>query len=229
MTRPTLTDLSLEELRAAQREVYRRGGGSRPDVMQVGVKGELAVLKDHSACDPWFARVVGPLLAGREARALQRLQDVAGVPRLLGRPDSRSLLIEFLPASALEDSAEDTDWPAFFDRMDALLAAMHSRGIAHCDLRSPYNTMIGREGEPCIVDFVASVSRGRPWNVVANRVFERFAQADREAMIKLKKSAAPELVSEAEESAYSKRSGLERAARWIGSGTRNLSRRLFTK
>ena len=229
MTRSKLCDLSLDQLRGAMRDVYRRGNGSRPDVLLVGVGEERAVLKDHGACDPWFARLLGPMLSGREARALTRLHDVQGIPRLLGRPDSRSLLIEYLPATALEDGAEDTDWPAFFARLESLLADMHSQGIAHCDLRSPYNTMIGAAGEPYIVDFVASVSRGRRWNISANLLFERFARADREAIVKLKMSAAPHLVSEQEGAAYVSRSLLERFARRIGATTRNLSRKLFTR
>lgn len=229
MIRCNLSELSLGDLRGAVQDVYRRGDGSRPDVMLIGVDDEFAVLKDHGACDPWFARLLGPLLSRREARALERLGDVRGVPGLLARPDSRSLLIEYLPATALEDAAEGTDWRAFFVRLDGLLADMHSQGIAHCDLRSPYNTMISAEGEPFIVDFVASVSRGRRWNVPANLLFERFARADREAIIKLKKSAAPYLVTESEESAYASRSAVERVARWIGATTRNLSRKLFTR
>ena len=106
---------------------------------------------------------------------------------------------------------------------------MHARGIAHCDLRSPFNTMIGAGGEPYIVDFVASISKGGSWNLVANRLFDRFARADRQAVVKLKKSAAPDLVSECEEAAYSKRSAPEKAARRLGAGVRNLSRWLFTR
>ncbi len=229
MTRHNVSELSLQELRQSVREVFRRGGGSRPAVFLVGVNQDLAVLKDHGACDPWFARVLGPLLAGREARALERLRGIRGVPVLLGRPDSRSLLIEYLRARSLEDSSENTDWQAFFDRMAGLLTAMHSRGIAHCDLRSPYNTLVGAGGEPFIVDFVASVSKGRAWNIPGNWVFRQFARADREAMVKLKKSVAPQLLSEHEEATYSKCSGIERVARWIGSSVRNLSRKIFTR
>ena len=225
----TLSDLSLPELRQTVSDVYRRGRGSRPDVLLISVDGELAVLKDYGACDPWFARVLGPFLAGRESRTLQRLHGTRGIPALLGRPDSRSLLIEHIYATSLAESAEGTDWRAFFERMHGLLAEMHTRGIAHCDLRSPFNTLIGEGGEPFIVDFVASLSRGRPWNIGANWLFTHFARADEEAMIKLKISVAPELVSEPEHARYTSQSGLERAARWIGSSVRSLSRNLFTR
>ena len=219
---------SLGELRQNVQKVYRQGGGSRPDVLLIKHGQGMAVLKDHGACDPWFAKVLGPLLSWREARALTRLHGIGGVPELLGRPSSRSLLLEYLCATQLSDKKEYTDWGTFFRRLELLLGDIHERGIAHCDLRSPFNTLIDAEGNPVVVDFVASVSRGRPWNLVANWVFQRFARADREAMTKLKKSVASELVSEQEQTQYLKRSRLEQLMRWIGVQVRNLSRRLFT-
>jgi len=229
MTVRMLSDLSLQELRQAVHEVYRRGSGSRPDVMLIGIDDKFAVLKDHGACDPWFARILGPMLARRECRTLDRLQGIHGIPALLGRPDSKSLLIEYIHATSLANSDANTDWSVFFERMAGLLANMHARGIAHCDLRSPFNTLIGSDGDPYLVDFVASVSRGRRWNFAANWLFTRFAHADNEAMIKLKASVAPELVSEQEYARYSSQSVLERAARWFGSGVRTFSRKLFTR
>lgn len=227
MTTPNVSNLSLPEIRGTMHSVYRRGGGSRPDVLLVEVDGQKAVLKDHGACDPWFARVLGPLLSAREARALTRLEGIRGVPRLLGRPDARSLLLEHLDADPLGKRKEDTDWGEFFTRLEELLAKMHARGIAHCDLRSPYNTLIDTEAHPVVVDFVASISRGQPWNVVANWTFERFAAVDKGALTKLKNSVAPELVGAHDHQLEP--AALDRAARWIGARTRQLSRQLFTR
>ena len=227
MTGPNVSNLSLPEIRETIVSVYRRGGGSRPDVLLVEVSGRKAVLKDHGACDPWFATVLGPLLSAREARALTRLDGIRGVPRLLGRPNARSLLLEHIDAEPLDKRKEDTDWVAFFKHLEELLAKIHARGIAHCDLRSPYNTLIDYEARPVVVDFVASVSRGRWWNFVANWIFERFAVVDKGALNKLKKSVAPELVSADDHQLEP--AALDRAARWVGVRTRQLSRQLFTR
>ena len=222
--------MSLAELRQVVRTVYREGGGSRPDVLLVELGDDRAVLKDHGACDPLFAKVLGPLLTWREARALKRLHGVKGVPKLLQRPNARSLLLEYLSATHLSDDRNnDTDWEDFFGHLEDLLARMHERGVAHCDLRSPFNTLIDSSGNPVIVDFVASVSRGQSWNIVANWVFQRFTRADMEALVKLKRSVAPELVSEKEHSRYANRSRLEQFMRWVGAQVRTLSRRLFTQ
>ena len=174
--------------------------------------------------------MLGPVLTWREARALNRLHGIPGVPDILGRPSSSSLLLEYLSTTQLsDDNNENIDWSTFFKRLENLLDDIHERGVAHCDLRSPFNTLIDAEGNPVIVDFVASVSRGQSWNLVANWVFKRFARADREAMTKLKKSVASELISEQEQTQYHKRSRLEQLMRWIGVQVRNLSRKLFTR
>jgi len=60
-----------QQLREMAIETYRQGGGSRPDVFLLEKDGEQAVLKDHDGMDKWFAKVVGPLLAWREAKALK--------------------------------------------------------------------------------------------------------------------------------------------------------------
>ncbi|GIS90139.1 MAG: hypothetical protein CM1200mP20_01800 [Pseudomonadota bacterium] len=44
-------------------KVLRTGGGSRPRVEQVRLGDQLAVLKDHSGCDPLFAMILGRTLA----------------------------------------------------------------------------------------------------------------------------------------------------------------------
>src|SRR3972149_3949071 len=85
--------LSLEQLRAHAVKTFRRGGGSRPDVLLIRAGGEEAVLKDFSRADPWFRRFVGRLSVRREARALRQLDGARGVPRLLRVVNRDALLV----------------------------------------------------------------------------------------------------------------------------------------
>ena len=225
----SLEPVSLKQLRAQSLEVFRHGGGSRPDVLLINFGEGRAVLKDHNACDPFFARVLGPVLAWREARALRRLDSVSAVPSLLARPDARSLLLEYLPGQPLHRTSATVDWQRFFERLEQLVKEIHSHGVAHCDLRSPGNTLVAADESPVVVDFVAAVLKGAPWNVPARWVYKRFAQADEEAIAKLKHHVAPELLTAEDGYLLEQRSWLERAARWVGAGIRDLSRRLFTR
>lgn len=218
----------LNTLRAHTVEVMRRGGGSRPDVLRVRHHDADAVLKDQNRCDAAFARLLGPLLAWREARSLDRLRGLAGIPALQGRPDKRSLLMEYIPAVPITESSH-ADWPAFFTALERLLDAMHARGVAHCDLRSPNNTLVSEAGDPVLVDFVASVHQGRPWNPAGRWLFARFCRVDRKAVIKLKSIVAPELVADDEQPLLEHRAAAHRALRRIGIAIRNAARRLFTR
>lgn len=225
----TLPRLTLPELRRAAIRTFRQGRGSRPDVLLIEHHGTHAVLKDHGACDPWFGRILGPLLAWRECRGLDRLGDLRGVPRVLARPDRRSLLLEYLPAEPILRAGDDVDWAQFFPRLERLIDAVHERGVAHCDLRSPNNTLITASGEPVIVDFVACVRRGRRWNRPWAWVFDSFCAADRAAVAKLKRHVAPGLLNADERRQLGQQGGLERAARRVGGTVRSLSRRWFTR
>lgn len=218
----------LNTLRAHTVEVMRRGGGSRPDVLRVRHDDGDAILKDQNGCDAAFARLLGPLLAWREARSLHRLHGIAGIPALRGRPDRRSVLIEYIPAVPITRAAH-ADWPVFFTALERLLDTMHDRGVAHCDLRSPNNTLVSEAGDPVLVDFVASVHQGRPWNPAGRWLFALFCRVDRKAVIKLKSIVAPELVTEAERPLLEHRAPAHRALRRTGIVVRNVTRQLFTR
>lgn len=220
--------MDLAAIRAATIEVVRTGGGSRPDVLRVRHEGGQAVLKDQNGCDAAFARLIGPLLAAREARALRSLEGVPGIPALLGRPDRRSVLVEYIEAAPIT-RASHADWPAFFAALERLLDDIHARGIAHCDLRSPANTLVDASGAPVLVDFVASVRRGTPWNPLGRWIFVLFCRVDRKALVKLKSIVAPELVGPDEVRLLDHGPLLHRALRGLGIGIRNITRKLFTR
>lgn len=223
-----MRSLDLRTLRSGAVEIIRRGGGSRPDVLRVRYGDAEAILKDQNGCDAAFGRLIGPLLAHREARALDALRGLSGIPALLARPDRRSVLMEHLPATPI-GRASHPDWPLYFASLERLIDAMHDRGVAHCDLRSPDNTLVGESGKPVLVDFVASVRRPGPWNPLGRLVFSAFCRVDDKAVIKLKSIVAPELVAPEERDLIHHGSLGHRALRGFGIGVRNLTRKLFTR
>lgn len=229
MTR--LQGLSIEELRSHAMKTFRRGGGSRPDVLLVQVNGNQAVLKDYSHSDPWFRRVVGPLSVRREARALKQLEGARGVPQLLRVVNRDALLLEFIPGTSAREVPAGGLTPQFFERFYRLVDRLHEFGVAHCDLRSTGNILVGADGEPHVVDFTAHFRRGRKWNVVARWMYQKFCAADRVAVARLKKSHAPELLTDVEKEALARdrKTWQERSARFFGKSVRNVSRLLLTR
>ena len=227
----SLQELSLQELCARATKTFRHGGGSRPEVILVRLNGEEAVLKDFSKSDPWFRRVVGPLSARREARALEQLAGARGVPRLLRRVGPDALLLEYIPGTCVREVPPGGLTPQFFERFYRLVDRLHEYGVAHCDLRSQGNILVGADGEPHVVDFAANFKRPRSWNFPARWMYAKLCEADRVAVARLKKSHAPKLLTEAENLslARDRKTWLERTARFIGKSVRNVSRWLLTK
>lgn len=224
----SLDTLPINELRLHTVQTYRTGEGTRPEVTLVRVGNRQAVLKDFSRSAVWFGRVLGPLLAYREARALILLDGIRGVPRLIRKVSLRALLIEHIdgvPARAIPPGSVT---PELFEKLEKLVRAMHERGVAHCDLRSGGNIVVNSAGQPYLVDFVAHIERGKPlWDWV----FHRFCQADLVAVLRLKQRLAPALVSEDDEHRLllDRDAILPRVARMIGRNVRNISRFIFAK
>ncbi len=209
-------------------EILRQGGGSRPAVEVVLLGDQLAVYKNYTASAPGFSRILGPLLAWRECRSLQQLQQLTGSPGLLARVGKRGLLMQKIDAVPVLKTTTAIDWEQFFQRYEVLLDSMHELGVAHGDLRSPHNTLVDTQGQPYVVDFVASVQRGRTWNLSANWLFRQMVRVDHSAVLKLKKRLAPELLRADEQASLGRSTCFGRLARGFGQGVRRLSRKLFT-
>lgn len=102
-------------------------------------------------------------LLGREARALGQLCEAGapleGVAELVLRTRRGELLrgwIDGSPLHQVERLPED-----FFELLEALVRALHARGIAHNDLHKEPNVLVTPEGRPALVDFQLA-SRHRP-------------------------------------------------------------------
>lgn len=220
----TLRGTRRETLYARVETYYRHAGGTEPNVAVIAHAGGRAVLKDYGAAPGWFGRLLGPLLIRREVQALERLTGLDGIPALYARVDSRAVLMEQVPGKPWPQMRPQ---PVAFERLEALVTAMHERGVAHCDLRSPSNILVDEDDWPYLVDFVARVRRGAAWNRPWNWLFEQFCRADRNALAKLKLRYAPELAS-AEERTRARHGRFDRFARRLGAAVRSVTR-LFVK
>ncbi len=218
-----------EMLRSHSVETFREGAGSRPHVLAVDYQGERWVLKDFDGCDRWFAIAFGRLFSFREARALRLLNGVHGVPELVSRPTPRSILMQRLNAVPVLKCERKPDWESYFQALQRLVDAMHERGMAHCDLRSPHNMLIDSHDVPWVVDFAGAWLRGARWNLPSRWLFRQLAQVDHSAIRKMKRRVAPHLLDADDHAAETMRHPLERPARAIGQGVRRVARAVFTR
>lgn len=176
------------------------------------------VVKDFAA-SPWpIRRFFGPWHLDREERAYTRLQAIAGVPRFLGRIDPQAIAVEFVPGPTLA-TVRPGDLPmAFFDRLDAIVAAMHAAGVAHADLHR-HDVLVGPDGGPWIVDFSTAIVAGpRPDPLIA-LIFRQACSADRRSAAKLRSRLIPGTPAP-----VPPRPGLYAIAAWIRDRGRRLTR-----
>lgn len=228
----TVTTYSYDSLRDNILQVYRRAGGTRPDVMHVKVNDQHLVIKDYNPTSGLFGVLAGPVLVKREFRALTMLQGIKGIPELFHCDNKRVLVTSFCASQSAVKLTRPLDWPKFENRLHSLISNMHAAGVAHCDLRGPGNILIDDADRPWLVDYVACFFKAPGWNKPWNGLFSQACKADFSAILKLKQKIAPHQLT-AEETKlldnnaskgwlFRKTSrGLRRFARWIFAAGKN--------
>lgn len=110
----------------------------------------MALVVRDTRSAPWWARWLARRLAAREARALQHLGDVPGVPRLQAF-DGSVLQRQWLAGQPMY-AARPRD-PDYYRRALRIVRQLHRRGVAHNDLAKEPNWLVLEDGTPGLVDF----------------------------------------------------------------------------
>lgn len=224
-----LIRLDRKTIEANTVDYYRHAGGTRPDLRVVDVDGRRIVVKDFKNSDFLFRVIVGPILIRREFGALRNLTGVEGIPQLVGRLDRYALAIEHIHGASLDRVEPGSLSNDFYGQLRRVLDATHARGVAHCDLRSRGNVMLGDDGNPYLVDFAACVFRGRGINPFFRWLFHQFVMADENAVLRIKQRLSPEILTDQEKTELATPLPFETPARRFGESVRNLTRRFLTK
>jgi len=220
--------MTREEIEKHTVALLRTAGGTRPDVRVVEMDGRRLIVKDFRRSDRLFSTIIGPILIRRESDALAKLKGVNGVPQLLQRIDRYAMAIEHAEGTALRDYKGDIP-DGFFEDLAAVLRNIHSRGVAHCDLRSSGNVIIGNDGKPKVIDFAACVIRGRGLNPFINFLFRQFTAGDLYAVLMLKQKHTPDRLTQEDKDRLATPLPYETLAKKIGSSIRNITRTLLTR
>jgi predicted Ser/Thr protein kinase len=159
------------------------------DVCGYEIEGKRIVVKDFKR-RPWLIRRWwGRWVLRREWERLERLQGIAGIPRLIGWIDEDAFAMEWLEAKRLPAAKRDSALePIFFERLAQLVARMHERGIGHGDLRRK-NVLVGVGQQPYLVDFATAFRLGTSRH--SRRLFERYRRIDDLKVTKLKHYYCP--------------------------------------
>jgi len=149
-------------------------------------RGQRAVMKGYRASG-WLLRwVVGPWLISREERIYQILSGAAGVPRLIGRLDRHTLIVEHIEGRSCAEYL-DRELPAeFFARLRSVVEGIHALGVVHCDIKNRSNIVVAEGLRPYIVDFASAFTREGRLGPLRRFLFERFRLDDLRAVVKAK-------------------------------------------
>ena len=160
--------------------------GSCGDIVLMQRGGDVCIIRDlrqaRRGC-----RLIARMLARREARALERLADVEGIPMLIGLKRGQ-LLREYIDGRPMHDYRPDS--LAVFRNALRVLRRVHRSGVTHNDLAKEANWICQATDEVGIVDFqLASCFSHR------SRRFRRLAREDLRHLLKHKACYMPDALT----------------------------------
>jgi hypothetical protein len=197
----------------------------------VGPDGEPVCLK-HYHTEPWLGwplEWAGRLMADREVRHYRILQDLDNVPRLLGRVGASALAHSWVEGNDLLDQ-KDTLPDDFFDRLEALVRAVHAHGMAYIDMNKPDNVLVGSDGRPVLIDFQISWAPRVSWwplSTIQRRLLAMLQEADLYHVRKLKRLYAGHLMTPEERATSYRRPWFLNLHRVFGAPLRDLRRKFL--
>lgn len=162
--RQVLEDLADQfperDIRGGNLSVLHRGKFANAVVYRFRHEELDCVIKDFSHCPLPFRATLGRLFIRREAKALQRLQDLEGIASCHRKIGRYALLYPFVEGDSLKDIARSgKPLPRdFFSQLEKLVMQMHQRGVAHLDMRNMGNVLRTRDGRPHLIDFQSALS-----------------------------------------------------------------------
>jgi hypothetical protein len=180
------SNTSLASLLARATPVRRLPGrnGTKADVAFYEVDGRRVIVKDYGARPFWVRSTLGRWLASRECRAYVAAGGAPGLPGFLGRIGAHAFALDWIQGTPLASLGGARIDPAIFDRLEAIVAGLHARGVALGDLHHR-DVLLGGD-DVFVVDLATAWTLGPrpgPWR---RFVFRRLSLQDDLAAARLR-------------------------------------------
>jgi hypothetical protein len=161
---PTAHPLPRFDRRAlaqAPHTLLRDGRWANARVSRVVIDGRRWVVKDFAVRPWWVRNSIGRWLIGRELRTLRRLDGIDGVPAGAFQIDAHGLAFEYVEGETFGRTDVARQTASYFVALEALMNAIHQRGIVHLDTRGSGNVLMRPDGSPALIDFQSALSTRR--------------------------------------------------------------------
>ena len=138
---------------------------------------------------------LGRWLARREMYFYSQLQDLPGIPGLLGKLDDNGFIHGYVPGPTLLECPRNKIDDGFFDRLADLMGSLHRRGISYIDANKRDNVIVATDGQPYLIDFQISW-RPNGWGCagLSNRALRFMQRMDFYHLFKHKSRLRPDLM-----------------------------------
>lgn len=170
--------------------LLRDGRWANARVSRVRIGGRDWVVKDFSPRAWWVRNTIGRWFVRRELANLRRLQGIDGVPPDAFRLDAHAIAFGYLDGETLGKTEPARQSAAYFLALEALMQAIHARGIVHLDTRGSGNVLMRPDDSPALIDFQSALSTRwmpRSWrrfleSVDLTGVYKKWLQRDPASM-----------------------------------------------
>ena len=219
--------IEISDLDHRQCELLRKSSNTRPTLWIIERNGVRAVVKDYSSNRLLYRNTIGRFLVWRESKAYRRLMGLNGIPTFYRSVDGVALVMEEISGRSIEGLENEKRLPSeFFEELRRLAESVHRRGLAHCDLKRAPNILLGRDGNPYIVDWSASISEREFRFFPFNLIYKKFLLDDLNAITKIQLRHCPDSVTPEEKRRYYHRSKAEEIIRLIRDKLRGLLQKI---
>ena len=170
------------------REPVKRIAGrnsTKADLLFYRLDGQGIALKTYAARGVISKWLVGRRMIRHEAEAYKVARNVSGLPKFLGCLGSTALATEWILAPSLAEKQGAEVSAEVFDRIDAIVSALHQQGVAMADLHRG-DILVGESGEVYLIDLAASWLLGKRPSRWRRRIFVHMCNLDRIAIARIR-------------------------------------------
>lgn len=150
-----------------------------------------------------LTRPLNLALLRHEHRIYQKLQGLTSIPVCYGMANNEFLVIEFIEGQTIRQRRPESDSDYFVKLLNAV-KEMHTRDVAHFDLKRSENLLITNNDEPKIIDFGVSIAKKGGFHFINKYLYELAKQFDFNAWARHKYHRKMELLSEEDKVFYRK-------------------------